>query len=147
VVRSTNPNGAWAKSRRQRVVPADWLTVQSYDQYISERYRVDPGGRSDLLLVNLFADPVGTPMRPGGINELLARLSSRAHLRRPVHPHMLRHSFATNVAEHGGTADVLKELLGHASISSSEVYLHPSPERLRTVVERVPAPRATRDKP
>jgi hypothetical protein len=53
---------------------------------------------------------------------------------------MLRHSFGTNVAAHGGTADVLKELLGHAWISSSEVYLHPSPERLRTVVERAPHP-------
>lgn len=141
VVRRTNPNGAWAKSRRQRVVPADWLTVQAYDQYIVERERIDPAGRSDFLLVNLFADPVGTPMRPGGINELLARLSARAHLTRPVHPHMLRHSFATNMAAHGSTADVLKELLGHAWISSSEVYLHPSPERLRAAVERVPAPR------
>lgn len=143
VVRRTNPNGAWAKSRRQRVVPADWLTVQAYDQYIVERDRVDPAGRSDFLLVNLFADPVGAPMRPGGINELLARLSSRAGLVKPVHPHMLRHSFATNIAEHGGTADVLKELLGHAWISSSQVYLHPSPERLRAVVERVPGPRTT----
>lgn len=145
VVRRANPNGAWAKSRRQRVVPADWLTVQAYDQYVAERDRVDPGGRSDFLLVNLFADPVGAPMRPGGINELLARLSSRAGLVRPVHPHMLRHSFATNVAEHGGTADVLKELLGHVWVSSSEVYLHPSPERLRAVVERVPTPRTTGD--
>lgn len=85
-------------------------------------------------------------MRPGGVNELLARLSSRAHLTRPVHPHMLGgDSFATNVAEHGGTADVLKELLGHACISSSEVYLHPSPERLRAVIERVPGPRTTGD--
>jgi site-specific recombinase XerD len=143
VVRRTNPNGAWAKSRRQRVVPADWMTVQAYDQYIAERERIDRAGRSDFLLVNLFADPVGTPMRPGGINELLARLSSRAHLKRPVHPHMLRHSFGTNIAAHGGTADVIKELLGHAWISSSEVYLHPSPERLRAVVGSVPAPRTT----
>lgn len=119
VVRRANPNGAWAKSRRQRVVPADWLTVQAYDQYIAERDRVDPAGGADFVLVNLFADPVGAPIRPGGINELHTRLSSRANLRRPVHPHMLRHSFATNVAEHGGTADVLKELLGHAWISSS----------------------------
>lgn len=145
VVRRANPNGAWAKSRRQRVIPADWLTVQAYDQYIVERDRVDPAGGADFVLVNLFADPVGAPIRPGGINELLTRLSSRANLRQPVHPHMLRHSFATNVAEHGGTADVLKELLGHAWTSSSEVYLHPSPERLRAGVERVPTPRRTGD--
>jgi integrase/recombinase XerD len=143
VVRRTNPNGAWAKSRRQRVVPADWLTVQAHDQYVTERDRIDPAGHSDFVLVNLFAEPVGAPMRPGGINDLLARLSSRAGLARPVHPHMLRHSFATNVAEAGGTADELRELLGHAWVSSSQVHLHPSPERLRTVVERIPSPRTT----
>lgn len=143
VVRRTNPNGAWAKSRRQRIVPADWLTVQAYDQYLAERIRIDPCGSSDFVLVNLFAGPVGAAMRPGGLNDLFARLSKRAGLAKPVHPHMLRHSFGTNVAEAGGTVDELRELLGHAWVSSSQVYLHPSPERLRAAVERVPSPRTT----
>lgn len=141
VVRRNNPNHATAKSRRHRAVPADWLTVQAYDQYVAERAMVDPSHRSDLVVVNLFSRPVGAPMRPAGVNELLTRLSRRALLGRTIRPHMLRHSFATDIAAAGGTADELRELLGHAWISSSQVYLHPSPDRLRAAVDRVPSPR------
>jgi integrase/recombinase XerD len=123
------------------VVPADWLTVQAYDQYVVERMERDPAGRSDFLLVNLFSEPFADAMHPGGVNDVLLRLSRRAGLSRRVHPHMLRHSFATNVAAAGGTADELQALLGHAWISSSQVYLHPSRDRLRAAVERVPSPR------
>lgn len=142
VIRRANPNLATAKSRRHRAVPADWLTVQAYDQYVAERALRDPAQQSDLVIVNLFSPPVGAPMRPAGVNELLARLSGRAALTRTVRPHMLRHSFATGIAAAGGTADELRELLGHAWISSSQVYLHPSPDRLRAAVDRVPSPRA-----
>ena len=120
------------------------LTVQSYDQYVAERSELDPEYRSDLVVVNLFTTPVGVPMRPAGVNELIRRLSDRAALSRQVRPHMLRHSFATSVAAAGGTADELRELLGHAWVSSSQVYLHPSPDRLRVAVERVPSPRTGR---
>lgn len=141
VIRRDNPNRASAKTRRQRIVPADWLTVQAYDQYVTERARLDPKEQSDFLVVNLFSAPIGVPMHPGGVNDLLRRLSRRAGLSRSVHPHMLRHSFATNVVEAGGTVDELAELMGHAWVSSSQVYLHPSPDRLREVVRRVPSPR------
>ena len=144
VIRRENPNNAAAKSRRSRVVPADWLTVQAYDQYVAERAALDPDHRSDLVVVTLFNTPVGVPMRPAGVNELLRRLSDRAALARQVRPHMLRHSFATGIAAAGGTADELRELLGHAWISSSQIYLHPSPDRLRAAVHRVPSPRSDR---
>ena len=143
VVRRDNPNRATAKSRRHRAVPADWLTVQAYDQYIAERGRCREADGCDFLLVNLFAAPLGRPMRPGALDELLAALSTRASLARSIRPHMLRHSFATAVTEAGGTLDELKDLLGHAWLTSSEVYLHPSPQRLRDAVERIPSPRTT----
>jgi site-specific recombinase XerD len=54
---------------------------------------------------------------------------------------MLRHGFATNVVAAGATLDELKELLGHASFTSSEVYIHPSRSRLRDAVDRVASPR------
>ncbi len=80
-------------------------------------------------------------MRPRALNELLADLSRRAALERSLHPHQLRHSMATNVAAAGGTLDEIRELLGHAAITSSQVYLHPSPDRLRAAVDRVDLPR------
>jgi site-specific recombinase XerD len=143
VRRRENPNGAAAKSRRGRAVPADWVVVQAYDQYTLERSACPRARRSDFLLVNLFREPLGAPMRPGALNELLADLSRRAGLSRGIHPHQLRHSMATNVVAAGATLDEIRELLGHAAITSSQVYLHPSPDRLRAAVDRVDLPRAT----
>ena len=76
---------------------------------------------------------------PGALNELLAALSRRAQLAREVHPHMLRHCFPSNVLEAGGALDEAQALLGHASPASTQVYLHPSHDRLRQAVDRVAA--------
>ncbi len=144
VVRRMNPNGAVAKSRRPRAIPADWLVVQAYDQYCMARDACPEAAGCDFLLVNLYQRPLGRPMRPQALNELLERLSRRAGLGRVVHPHQLRHSFANAVSESGATLDEIKDLLGHAAITSSEVYLHPAPDRLREAVDRVDLPRLPR---
>ncbi|WP_349261986.1 tyrosine-type recombinase/integrase [Actinocrinis sp.] len=141
VHRRENPNGAWAKSRRTRAVPLDFLVVQALDQYAAERADCPPATLCDFLLVNLFRDPVGAPMRPDAVNELIDALCERARLERHLTPHMCRHAFASNIADHGGELDEVQTLLGHASPSSSAPYLHPSTDRLRAAVERVPSPR------
>ncbi|WP_248949972.1 tyrosine-type recombinase/integrase [Rhodococcus opacus] len=137
VVRRQNTNGAWAKSRHSRIVPVDSLVVQAHDQYVAERATKATAWESDFVFVNLFRAPIGAPMTPGAVNALLAAASRRAGLDRAVHPHALRHGFASNVLDAGGSIDEVQELLGHASISSSQVYVHPAPERLRAAVERV----------
>lgn len=141
VMRRDNPNGAWAKSRRQRTVPLDFLTVQALDAYAYERAEVTEAESSDFLLVNLFRAPIGAPMRPDAINELMAALSRRAGLDPAATPHQLRHAFGSNVADAGGSIDEIQQLLGHAWSSSTQVYLHPDPSRLRAAVDRVPSPR------
>ena len=141
VRREDNPNGAWAKSRRQRVVPLDYLIVQAFDTYVFERMTVPAAVAGDFVVVNLFREPIGAPMRPDGIGELLAAASRRAGLPRAVTPHRLRHAFGSNAADAGCGIDVVADLLGHASVSSSQVYLHPDPGRLRAAVDLVPSPR------
>jgi len=141
VRREDNPNGAWAKSRRQRTVPLDFLTVQAFDTYELERIGVPRAAASDFVLVNLFREPVGAPMRPDAVGELLIAASRRAGLDRPIRPHQLRHACGSNIADAGGGIDVVADLLGHASVSSSKVYLHPDPGRLRAAVDAVPSPR------
>jgi len=141
VVRRANPNGAWAKSRRQRAVPLDFVTVQAFDAYEFERLAAPRADSSDFVLVNLFREPVGAPMRPAVVNALITAAAHRAGLARPIAPHQLRHAFGSNVADAGGAADEIAELMGHRSLSSTKVYLHPDPARLRAAVERVPSPR------
>jgi site-specific recombinase XerD len=79
-------------------------------------------------------------MRPDAIGELLGAASRRAGLVQAVRPHQLRHAFGSNAADAGCGIDVVAELLGHASVSSSQVYLHPDPDRLRAAVNLVPSP-------
>jgi integrase/recombinase XerD len=138
--REDNPNGAWSKSRRHRSVPLDFLVVQAFDTYVLERASVPHAATGDFVLVNLFREPLGAPMRPDAIGELLAAASRRAGLARAVRPHQLRHAFGSNAADAGCGIDVVAELLGHAAVSSSQVYLHPDPARLRAAVDLVPSP-------
>ena len=141
VRREDNPNGAWAKSRRQRVVPLDFLVVQAFDTYEFERMRVPGAADSDFVFVNLFRGTIGAPMRPDAVAELMATASRRAGLDTPVRPHQLRHAFGSNAVDAGAGIDVVADLMGHASIASSQVYMHPDSTRLRAAVDAVPSPR------
>lgn len=141
VRREDNPNGAWAKSRRPRVVPLDFLVVQAFDTYEFERMAVGRAAGGDFVFVNLFREPLGAPMRPDAIGELLVAASRRAGLDPPVRPHQLRHACGSNLVDAGGGIDVVADLLGHASVSSSQVYVHPDSSRLRAAVDAVPGPR------
>ena len=72
---------------------------------------------------------------------MLTAASRRAGLDPPIRPHQLRHACGSNLADAGGGIDVVADLLGHASVSSSQVYMHPDPARLRAAVDAVPSPR------
>jgi integrase len=141
VRRDANPNGAWAKSRRARVVPLDQLGVMAFDTYAFERMGVAGAVTGDFVVVNLFRGRIGAPMRPDAVGDLIAALSRRAGLPRSVTAHQLRHAFGSNAADAGCGIDVIADLLGHASVTSSQVYVHPAPGRLRAAVDAVPSPR------
>ena len=136
VVPRDNPNGAAAKSRRERVVPLAHYVVSYYDVYLDERERCVAAAGCDFVFVNLFGEPLGAPMRAGRVSQLFASLSVRAGLARRVTPHMLRHAAGSAMMAAGGL-DVTQALLGHASITSTQIYLHPSPGRQREAVDRL----------
>ena len=142
VTRRDNVNGAGAKSKRSRSVPLDFLVVRAVDAYVFERLGVPRAQDSDFLLVNLFREPICAPMLPDSINELVTAARRRAGLRRAITPHQLRHAFGSNLVDVGDQLDEVSELLAHASMSSSQVYLHPDPGRLREAIDRVASPRA-----
>lgn len=146
VIRRSNRNGAWAKSRYPRAVPLDFLVVRAVDLYLLEREQQPAAADCDFLLVNLFREPLGVPIKPGAVNELFVSLSHRAGLDRHVTPHQGRHAFASNLADSGASIDEIQRLLGHASPASAQPYLHPSADRLRRAVERVGSPRELRER-
>jgi site-specific recombinase XerD len=91
-------------------------------------------GRSDHGL--LFTMRSGRPMSPRDIEAVLATLSRRARLREKVTPHMLRHAFATHMLDNGADLRIIQELLGHRSVSSTQIYTSVSVARRAELTAR-----------
>ena len=131
--REDNENGALAKSLWPRVVPVTRALVLCHDAYRIERDALAEAAESDYLLLNLHRPPLGRALSPDGVERLFVRLSARVGFR--ARPHMLRHSFASEVALSTKDPALVKELLGHASVASTDVYLHARWDDMRTAVE------------
>jgi integrase/recombinase XerD len=147
VVRRDNPNRSWAKSRNSRTVPVGPWVLSYYDRYVQERLGCRAADGCDFVFVDLFHAPLGAPMTDSAVRQLLANLSRRAKLDRPVRPHMLRHATGTELAEAGVAIDVVQEILGHRSIESTRVYVHSSQRRQRDAVERMEQRSGSRARP
>jgi site-specific recombinase XerD len=133
VRRADNENGALAKSAWPRVVPVTKSLVVCHDAYRFERDAVPEAAESDYLLVNLWRSPLGHALSPDVVERLFVRLSVKVGFR--ARPHMLRHSFASEVARATKDPALVKELLGHASVASTDVYLHSRWDDMRAAVE------------
>jgi site-specific recombinase XerD len=116
-------------------VPVVNVVLAFYEAYLTERMACGAANECDFVFVNLFHEPLGGPMSYSSVRQMLAGLSQRAGLSRPVTAHMLRHSMGTELAEVGVGIDVVQELLGHASILTTQRYVNPSRRRLREAVE------------
>jgi site-specific recombinase XerD len=136
VDRDGNANGAHAKGG-DRHVPVRAEILACYDHYLAERAACREAQDCDFVFVNLFHTPLGRPMSDHSVRQWLAGLSGRAGLERTINPHMFRHATATELLARGAGIDVVKELLGHASILSTESYLHPDVAALRAAVDRL----------
>ena len=137
-----NPNRALAKSRFPRSVPASDAVLSSYADYQHERAGLAGDDGTDLVLVNLYHEPVGAPMTYWSARRFFDRLAAGCGF--PVRPHMLRHTAATNWVRAGTDLDVVQALMGHASLVSTTVYLHARDEDKRRAVEAVAAGRRYR---
>ena len=118
-------------------MPVRSEVLSCYDRYLHERWACPAAADCDFVLVNLSHEPLGRPMSADTVRKWLNALSKRAGLERAVTPHLFRHATATELLARGAGLDVVKELLGHASIRSTETYLHPDVGAQREAVERL----------
>jgi integrase/recombinase XerD len=118
------------KGNKERIVPLGRAAVAALRRYLE-------AGRPKLLKPrspgNVFLTRRGTPFAQVTLWLRIKNRVRHAGIRRNVTPHMLRHSFATHLLEHGADLRVIQELLGHVSISTTEVYTHVANQRLRDV--------------
>lgn len=117
------------KGQKERYVPFGSYAHDALEKYIQN-------GRS-LLVKNhdahdyLFVNFRGGPLTARGIRVILNKVIEDSSLQGKIHPHMLRHTFATHLLENGADMRTVQELLGHASLSSTQVYTHVTNEYLR----------------
>lgn len=118
------------KGNKERVVPIGGKATEALERYLSH-------GRPKLVnarsTANVFLTKRGTAFATVTLWLHIRNRVRQAGLSRNVTPHMLRHSFATHLLEHGADLRIIQELLGHASISTTEVYTHVAGSRLREV--------------
>jgi integrase/recombinase XerD len=119
---------ALGKGDKQRVVPIGRAAVESLRRYLARgRPFLDSRHRPEL-----FLNARGGPLTRGGAFLVLRRLADKAGLDpERIHPHLLRHSFATHLLEGGADLRSVQEMLGHADLATTELYTHVSDRRRR----------------
>ncbi|HLU21914.1 MAG TPA: tyrosine recombinase XerC [Bacillaceae bacterium] len=117
------------KGRKERYVPFGSFAHEAIQKYIEE-------GRSVLMQEKekhtfFFVNSRGGPLTTRGIRYILSKIIESAALTGKIHPHMLRHTFATHMLNNGADMRTVQELLGHDNLSSTQVYTHITKEHLR----------------
>jgi len=115
------------KGRKTRLVPVGIPAQEQVQRYVRE---VRPGLLKGGPVPEVFVSHRGRPLTRERIYRILRQAAREAGIQREVHPHMLRHSFASHLLAHGADLRVIQELLGHADISTTQIYTHVSSERL-----------------
>ncbi len=120
----------FGKGSKERLVPIGRSAIGAVATYIREqRPRLEKGSGKGILFLNAR----GEPLSRMGAWKILRRYVERAGIEKAVSPHTLRHSFATHLLEGGADLRAVQEMLGHADISTTQIYTHVDREYLRQV--------------
>ena len=124
------------KGRKERVVPLPGLCCDALSAWLEVRTR--PGILAEPLFISLRPRREPVPRRLGerDVRRVLKQRGVGAGIRDRVHPHRLRHSYATHLLDMGADMREIQELLGHASLSTTQKYTAVSAEHLRQVYDR-----------
>ena len=117
------------KGRKERVLPLGKNLRLMLKHYLARRNEFNP-------LIDdraLFLNRMGRRMSPRGVQLLVRKWIGRVSDKEHISPHAIRHTFATHLLDEGADLEAVKELLGHSSLSTTQVYTHLTTERLKKV--------------
>ncbi|MFA5357054.1 MAG: site-specific tyrosine recombinase XerD [Candidatus Omnitrophota bacterium] len=118
------------KGNKERVIPLGSKAISSIKRYLeASRPRQLKGKESEFLFLNKF----GRNISRQSLWKIIKRYAREARIKKPIRPHILRHSFATHLLERGADLRSVQEMLGHANISTTQIYTHISKERLKAI--------------
>jgi len=118
------------KGSKERIVPIGKTAYDCTRLYVDKaRPQVMQKKNTDVLFLNRF----GTKFTRQGLWKIVIRYAKKAGLQKKVHPHTFRHSFATHLLEGGADLRTVQVMLGHADISTTQIYTHITKERLKEI--------------
>ena len=117
------------KGDKQRLVPVGTKAITATEDYLVRARPVFARGKTHALLLNTR----GGPLSRQSAWAVLKNAAARAGLDKDISPHTLRHSYATHLLEGGADVRVVQELLGHSSVTTTQIYTHVTAENLRQV--------------
>ncbi len=118
------------KGNKERLIPINNDLLQSIKNYISQKPPVQPG------INNVFTNEKGKSFNPKTIYNFVKKYLSEVTVVEKKSPHVLRHTFATHLMNNGAEMNAVKELLGHSSLASTQVYTHLTIDKLKEVYKQ-----------
>jgi len=140
------------KGSKERIVLMGEPAARALEVYIEEARdlipKIKPTSRTNRRKTRaVFVNSEGYPLTERSVQEILQKYADKAGIGKKVHPHMLRHTFATHLLDGGADLRVVQELLGHADLSTTQIYTHISKSQAKKVyLSAHPMARETEDK-
>ena len=118
------------KGNKTRIVPVGRIAEEMLDRYLASERKELVNKKSSS---HIFLSVRGGKLSPDRVRQVVKERAAMAGIDQNVYPHLLRHSFATHLLEGGADLRVIQELLGHADISTTQIYTHVDSARLKAV--------------